>query len=505
MRPRLKVQDLSKSFGGTTVLHSISLEAFGGRVLGIVGENGSGKSTALNVITGVLPRDGGQVYLDDEPFAPRSRAASDAAGIAFVQQELNIFENLTVAENLFLTHSPRRFSRQPLIAQRERRAKVCALLERVGLLVSPGTAAGALSPGERQLLEIARGLSREARILILDEPTTSLTERESARLFEIIRRLKAQNIAILYVSHNLDDVLAMSDDVMVLRDGRVASYSARRGLTPDALVRLMVGRPIKTLFPPRSPSAERAPLLLEVRALSAPRILNNIHLRVGRGEMVGLAGLMGSGRTELARAIFGLDPHRSGTVCVDGQELPSADVKSRIKAGVAFLTEDRRHEGLMLEATVAENFALAALPLFAARPGGRVRRGELLKAVGFLAQRLTLKSGDLTKTPIRTLSGGNQQKVLLGRWLLRKPKLFILDEPTRGVDISSKEEIYRLLSACAGEGMGILVISSEIEELIGLCDRIYVMARGSFAAEFERPRFDRAKLLSAAFGQGHAA
>jgi ABC-type sugar transport system ATPase subunit len=501
---RLSIEGLEKSFFGVKVLHEVSFEAQGGRVLGIVGENGSGKSTTMNLIAGVLPRDRGVVMLDGKVFEPRSRRESDAAGIAFIQQELNIFPNLSVAENLFLVRPPRSFAGLPLISRRQMHNRAKELLRAVDLTVSPSTLAGQLSAGERQLLEIARGLASDARVFILDEPTSSLTGREAARLFDIVRRLQQRDVAVLYISHNLEDVLQLCSDVVVMRDGRVTMRATAAGLTPNDLVPAMVGRTIEALFPTRATQAKAAAAILEVSGLGEPGVLEGINLQLAPGEIVGIAGLMGSGRSELARMLFGLDRHSQGVIRVDGRVLPPGDIKARMDAGVAFLTEDRRHEGLMPDASVADNMALAALPMFAAG-GGRVKTEPLLNAIRALAQRLNLKSGDIRTAPIRTLSGGNQQKVILGRWLLRQPKLFILDEPTRGVDVGAKEEIYRLLAEMAQAGMAVLMISSELEELVGLCDRIFVMRRGELTAHFERVAFDRETILRAAFGQGNAA
>lgn len=502
---RLKVEGLQKSFFGVRVLHDVSFEARAGHVLGVVGENGSGKSTTMNLLTGILPRDSGRILLDGKLFAPASRGESDSAGIAFIQQELNVFPNLSVCQNLFLLRPPRRFAGLPIISSRQMRNKARELLRRVDLDISPDALAGTLSAGERQLLEIARGLSSEARVFILDEPTTSLTSREAARLFDIIGRLKAQSAAIVYISHNLDDVLVLADEVIVMRDGRVTLHKASAGVTTDELVLAMVGRSIQTLFPERTKVPAKSTPALEVAALSEPGVLRNVCLQVGQGEIVGVAGLMGSGRSELARAIFGLDRYCAGSVRVEGRLLQQGDIKSRVDSGVAFLTEDRRHQGLMMDATVRDNLALAALPRFATRFGGRVKSEDLTSAMRSLAERVNLKCGDIASTPVRSLSGGNQQKVVLGRWLLCRPRVFILDEPTRGVDIGAKQEIYRLLMEMADAGMAILVISSELEELIGLCDRILVMRTGALTAEFSRAQFDREAILKAAFGQGQAA
>lgn len=503
--PRLRVDRLSKSFFGQKVLQDVSFEVAGGQLLGVVGENGSGKSTTMNLLTGILQPDSGGLWLDGAAFKPSSRADSAAAGISFIQQELNIFPNLSVAENLFLLNPPRRFGRLPFISRKQRVARTRELLTQVNLAVSPTSRAGALSAGERQLLEVARGLAAQSRLFIFDEPTSSLTAREAARLFEIIRRLLANDVAVLYISHNLEEVLALSNEVMVMRDGRITRREHRANLTASDLVLAMVGRPIEALFATRTtPSANSSTAVLEVSGLTQAGILDNIDLSIREGEILGIAGLMGSGRSELARALFGLDPFDHGVIRLQGYTLPSSDVGSRLAAGVAFLTEDRRHEGLLPDASVADNMALAALPLFASHFDQRVDWKRLLQAVQDTSQRLHLKSGDLQTTPVRTLSGGNQQKTLLGRWLLLNPQLFILDEPTRGVDVGAKEEIYKLLSQLAEAGMALLIISSDLEELIGLCDRIHVMHRGKLVAEFPRERFDRETILRAAFGQGRA-
>ena len=503
--PRLRVEGLSKSFFGNKVLHGVSFEVAGGRLLGVVGENGSGKSTTMNLLTGILQPDSGGLWLDGTPFKPNSRTDSAAAGISFIQQELNIFPNLSVAENLFLLDPPRRFGRLPFVSRKQMISRTRELLEQVNLAVSPNSRAGALSAGERQLLEIARGLAGQARVFIFDEPTSSLTAREASHLFEIIRRLLKSGVAVLYISHNLEEVLGLADDIVVLRDGRVTLHDARANLTASDLVLAIVGRPIEALFAERAAPPGSSTLLLEVSGLTQTGTLQNINLRIGTGEIVGIAGLMGSGRSEFARVLFGLDPFDDGVIRMDGTLLPSANVGARLASGVAFLTEDRRHEGLLLDASVADNMALAALPLFASQSVQRIDQAQLLRAVMDTGQRLHLKSGDLETTPVRTLSGGNQQKTLLGRWLLRQPRLFILDEPTRGVDVGAKEEIYKLLTQLAGQGMALLLISSELEELIGLCNRIHVMRQGELVAEFSRDQFDGEAILRAAFGQAGAA
>jgi len=501
--PRLRVERLTKSFFGVRVLNEVSFDAYPGEVLGLVGENGSGKSTTLNILAGVLPRDEGNILFDGEPYSPKSRRESNAAGVAFIQQELNIFPNLSVAENLTLARSPRLIRSLPIISRSKMRASADELLRTVNLEVNPSAIASSLSSGERQLLEIARGLATEARAIIFDEPTTSLTRREAGHLFEIIGRLRERGVAIIYVSHTLEDVLQLSDRIVVMRDGTVTMSAMAANVTAESLVVAMVGRSIEALFPARPQRPTDTSPALQVEGVGESGVVDDISFQVRKGEIVGLAGLMGSGRSELARILFGLDPHRRGTVRFYGNALRPGDLKARIAAGVAFLTEDRRNEGLMMDASMAENMALAALPLFARAADGQMRDKKLTDAMKALAKRLNLKSGTLG-SPVRSLSGGNQQKVVLGRWLLRDPALFILDEPTRGVDVGAKEEIYRLLATMAESGMAILIISSEIEELTGLCDRILVMRRGRLQAEFDRTAFHSETILRAAFGQAVA-
>ena len=499
--PRLQVESLTKSFFGVRALHEVSFAAYAGEVTGVVGENGSGKSTTMNILAGVLPRDSGNILLDGVSYESKTRRDSENLGIAFIQQELNIFPNLTIAENLFLSRAPKLVKGLPIISRTRMHARARELLLAVDLAVDPAEPGSSLTAGERQLLEIARALSIDARVMIFDEPTTSLTRREVDRLFEIVQRLRARRVAVVYVSHGLQDVLTLSNRIVVLRDGRVTGYFDNRGVTVDDLVVTMVGRSIDALFPARPAAPERPCAALDAQGVGEPGIIENVSLRVGKGEIVGLAGLMGSGRSELARMLFGLDHHSTGTVRVNGRLVGTGDVQGRLVCGLAFLTEDRRYDGLLMDASVADNISLAALPMYVSVLGVVPGR-RLADAAQLLLHSLNIKCGDPRAVLARHLSGGNQQKVLLARWLLRKPTLFILDEPTRGVDVGAKQDIYRLLAEMVAGGMGILVISSELEELIGLCDRILVMHRGHIEAEFDRSSFNPETILKAAFGDG---
>jgi len=472
-------------------------------VLAVVGENGSGKSTTMNVIAGVLELDCGAMSLAGEPFAPANRREAERAGVGFIQQELNIFPNLSVAENLFLGRAPRLMPALPLLSRRKRKEAARHWLSLVGLDVDPDMQAGRLRTGQRQLLEIARALSSEARLLIFDEPTSSLTVRESEHLFGLIETLRANGHAILFVSHNLKDVLAVADRILVLRNGRVTLDAANDNLGAAQLVSAMLGREVAAFFPHRAAPGVVEPLLV-VSGLGASNLLADIRVTVGAGEIVGLAGLMGSGRSELARIIYGLDPHDEGTIHLSGHRLASGDLKQRRALGIGFLSEDRRNEGILAEASVADNIALAGLRRFR-RSLGIIERQQLALAIRQAVAPLNLKSGGLDRTKISTLSGGNQQKALLARWLICRPRFMILDEPTRGVDVGAKQDIYQLIADLAANGSGVLVISSELEELMGIADRILVLRRGRISAEVPKSKFDRDALLGAAFGQPAAA
>lgn len=491
--PLLSLDGITKAFFGNPVLRGISLEVRPGTVVGLVGENGAGKSTLMNILGGNLRPDAGRLTWRGHPYRPASPRDAESAGIAFVHQELNLFPNLAVAENLFLSRLP---TRGPLIASRTTTSLARQALDRVGLRLPPDTPVERLSAGERQLVEIARTLVTEPRLVILDEPTTSLGAHESARLFALIDQLRRSGVSFIYISHALGDVLRLADEILVLRDGERVGHGPATHFDVNRLVSLMVGRQLTRLYPERQDAPGRE-VRLEATALTRPGVVRDVSFRLHRGEVLGLFGLLGAGRTELARLLFGLETGASGRIALDGQGL-TGPPRHRVHLGLALLTEDRRADGLCPEASVADNIALATLPARSRPPLGWLDLDGLRSAIARIREAVRLQPRLRDDQPVRTLSGGNQQKVVLARWLLANPRVLILDEPTRGIDVGARFEIYQLLLDLADRGTGILLISSELEELTGLADRLLVMSRGRLTGEFRRADFDRERILQAA-------
>jgi len=489
----LALDGLAKDWFGVPAVRAVTLAIEEGTTLGLIGENGAGKSTLMNMIGGVIAPSAGAMSWRDEPYAPASAADATARGIAFIHQELNLFTNLSIAENVFIDGFPRRYG---LIDRRRIAEATRVLLARLDVEHAPETIVGELTPGERQLVEIAKALHRAADLIIFDEPTTSLTPRETARLFDVIARLKAEGRTVIYISHILGDVARICDRIAVLRDGRLVDEGETRAMPVGRMIRSMIGRELSGLFPARvaTPAPE---VVFRAEGLSQAGVLENVCFEVRAGEILGLFGLMGSGRTELARAVFGLDPLATGSLRLADAPLEGPP-EARIAAGLAFVTENRREEGLLMEAPVAENLSLVAVRDFGRGRLALIDREAHAEATERAKVELGIRAANIARQPVKALSGGNQQKVVIGKWLMRDPRLFILDEPTRGVDVGAKYEIYALADRLAAAGGGVLFISSELEELIGVCDRILVMSRGELTAGYAPP-FDREKLLAAAF------
>jgi len=476
----LDCRNLEKSFSRVQVLKGVSFQARSGEVLGLVGENGAGKSTLMNLIGGVHMPDRGGMLLAGGTYAPRNPGEAAAQGVSFVHQELNLFPNLPVLDNLFLTSFQR--TRLGTIDRKAARERARKLLAAVELAADPETPVAELAQGERQLLEIARAMDANARVLMLDEPTTSLTRTEAERLFAMVERLRSRGMSVLYVSHALDDVLRICSRVVVLRDGAKVAEGPVDEFSHATLVSAMVGRAMDQMFPPRSERPEPR-VALEARGLTEPGMLHDVSLILRAGEITGIGGLMGSGRSELARVLFGLERVSHGDIILNGKSILKLTPRERVRHGMAFVTESRREDGLFLDLPVEPNLQIVW-----------PRSSDL----GETAAKLRIRAANLDRQPVRQLSGGNQQKVALGKWLTRRPVVMIVDEPTRGIDVGAKFEIYCLLQELASQGVALLVISSEIEELVGLCDRVLVMRRGELRREFAGQTLDPESILKAA-------
>ncbi|MDW6026167.1 sugar ABC transporter ATP-binding protein [Mesorhizobium sp. BAC0120] len=490
--PLLELHAVGKRFPGAVALSDVSLSINRGETHILLGENGAGKSTLIKLLAGVYAPDDGEIRFEGQPYRPSSPHGASAAGIRVVHQELNLMQHLSIAENLMLEKLPSKYG---LVQRSKLRAKASALLEEVGLSVDPRLRVSALGIAQMQLVEIAKALGYESKLLILDEPTATLTPPEINRLFQIIKRLKAKGVTIIYISHRLHEIFEIGDRVTVLRNGRLMLTRALEGFAIEDIVRTMVGRRMENQLVFREDVA-LGDELLRVRNLKRNNRAPEVSFDVRRGEIVGVAGLVGSGRTETVRAIFGADPKAGGEVWLSGHKAEVRSPKMAVKSGLGLATEDRKEQGLLLDLSCEANITITD-PQKVARVGLLDRTAEARFASDLFGKlRVKAKS---TKQIIRHLSGGNQQKIVLAKWLFRGSDMLILDEPTRGVDVGAKHEIYELLWMLAAQGKGILMISSEIPELIGVCHRILVFSKGKIVGELARPEFDQEKILSLAF------
>jgi rhamnose transport system ATP-binding protein len=492
--PVLEASGIEKSFGGVRALRGVSLALAAGEVHALVGENGAGKSTLIKIFTGAVAPDGGEIRLRGELLEQNSPAKARSHGIAAIYQQPALFPDLTVTENIALgKESGSLWSK---VDWRARRTHASELLERIGANIRPAALAGELSMPQQQLVEIAKALDANASVLILDEPTASLGDRAAENLFRIISELRAKDVAIVYISHRFEELVRVADRVTVLRDGQSVETRAMAGTTKQDLIRLMVGRELDAVFPP----SENAPsaVALEVRELSCRSLgVESVSLSVRRGEIVGLAGLVGSGRTQFAEALFGLEPMDGGEVSLYGEKVHIHSAADAVALGIAYVPEDRRRHGVILGMPVAANTTLASLGSIS--KNGFLRFAEEQKAALSFISRLSVKTPS-PETLAGNLSGGNQQKVALARWLMTDPKILILDEPTQGIDVGAKSEIYQLIRQLAASGLAILMISSETEEILGMSDRVAVMAKGRIAGILEGPSATPYNILELALG-----
>ena len=492
--PVLALRGIRKAYPGVVALDGVDLDLHAGEVHVLLGENGAGKSTLMKIISGAVRRDAGEIRLAGVPVEITGPRHAQALGVAIIYQELNLIPHLTAGENIFLGREP--VLGPGVIDQRRLMADAQKILRDLGVAIDARAVVGRLSVAQRQMVEVAKALSLEARVLILDEPTSALTAQEIRELFAAIARLKARGVALAYISHRMEELFAIGDRVTVLRDGRHVATRRLADTAMPELVRLMVGRDLKEQFPPRraAPGAEA----LRVESLRRDGVLHDISFTLRRGEVLGVAGLMGSGRTELARAIFGADALDGGRVFLRGELKTVSSPRVAIDHGLGFLTEDRKHQGLVLGLSVQENTCLPS--------AGRLSRLGVMQPAREAAATAARIAELRIKTPgphqrVVNLSGGNQQKVVLGKWLTTEAEILIFDEPTRGIDVGAKAEIYQLMNQLAARGAAILMISSELPEVLGMSDRILVMHAGRIAGEFAAADATQEKLLAAALGR----
>ena len=496
--PALVLEHAAKSFGAVQALIDGSVTLRGGEVHALLGENGAGKSTLVKILAGVYQPDSGTLTVNGREVTLHGPAAAQAAGIAVIYQEPTLFPDLTVAENMFIGRQPLRNGRR--IDRRAMQDEAAATFKRLGVPLDPARIARGLSIADQQVVEIGKALSLDARVIVMDEPTAALSAAEVDRLFEVIRTLKAQDAAVLFISHRLEEVFAICQTVTVMRDGRHVLTSDLTGLTANDLVRAMVGRELAER-PPETVGAAPGEPMLTVDRLTREGVFTDISFTVRSGEIVALAGLVGAGRSEVARAVFGIDRYDAGQVTVRGRRLKKASPTSAMAAGIGFVPEDRRQQGLVMDMSVQQNVALASLDTL--RKGGLIRASAERAMAADWAARLAIKYGRLTD-PVSMLSGGNQQKVVLAKWLGRKPAVLIVDEPTRGIDVGTKAEVHHLLTELARSGVAVLMISSELPEVLGVAERVLVMREGRLVAEFSHAEASEESIMAAAMGQHEA-
>jgi ribose transport system ATP-binding protein len=491
----LDLIDIGKTYPGVVALAEVSLSVSPGETIGLVGENGAGKSTLMKILGGVTAPSQGTIRVDGVERAEMSVADATKAGIAFVHQELNLFENLDVAANIYIGREPRKG--WGLIDEKALHEKVKPLLQRLGADFRSDALVGDLSLAQRQLVEIAKALSLDARLVIMDEPTSSLTATETSRLLDVIADLRANGVSVIFISHRLQEVERCADRVIVLRDGKVVGRLARGEIKHDAMIRLMIGRDLKSLYVP--PSRAPGEAVLEIDALRTTAFpAKDVNLSLRAGEILGLAGLVGAGRTEMARAVFGIDRRINGKISLGGQPVQIATPRDAIHSGLYLIPEDRKLCGLLLDFTIAENISLPDLPRYAwaniLQGDAETQNAEQQK------ERLRIRAPNV-ETRTGSLSGGNQQKVVLAKWLSMRPRVILFDEPTRGIDVGAKGEIYELMRRLADSGVAILMISSDMEEVIGVSDRIAVMHEGAIAGFLNRSEFSEDRVLQLAVGK----
>ena len=489
---KLRVSEIEKSFPGVKALNRINFSVEKGTVHVLCGENGAGKSTLMKIINGIYQPDSGRIFIDEQPVKIHSPIQARNLGISMIPQELDYVPEMTVEENLFLGRWPKKLGK---IAWSEIRKRTEELLKAENLPYAPDVPLKNLSVSDIQMLEIIKAISYESQIIIMDEPTSAISNKEVEILFSKIRELKTRGVSVIYISHKLDEIFRIADEITVMRDGCVVESKPKDAWDIEQVITMMVGRKLTSNYP-----KEEVPIggtVLEVRDLSREGVYRNVSFHLKEGEIVGFAGLMGAGRTEVVRSLFGLDPISSGTVRVRGKPVRIRSVRDSVRSGMVMLSEDRRRYGIIPVRSVKENTMLASLR--SVFHGGRLHARDEGKTVREIFQKMRVKTPSL-ETPIESLSGGNQQKVVLAKWIICDPEILILDEPTRGIDVGAKYEIYKLMTELVRQGKTVLMVSSELPELIGMCDRIYVMHQGTLTGELERSDFSQELIMKYATG-----
>ena len=488
----MSVSGVRKEFPGVLALDDVSFRLRPGTVHALMGENGAGKSTLMKILAGVYTPDAGEFFLRGVPVQLNSPLDALENGIAMIHQELNLMPFMTVAENIWIRREPK--NGLGLVDHRTMNRMTAELFNRLRINIHPQTQVRDLSVANRQMVEIAKAVSYESDVLIMDEPTSTLTEREVQHLFTIIRDLRAQGIGIVYITHKMNELFEIADEVSVFRDGKYIGTHTSKDVTRDDIIRMMVGREITHMFP-----KEEVPIgdvVVKVENLTLKDVFHDVSFEVRAGEILGVAGLVGSGRSNVAEALFGVTPATSGTVSIDGRKVDIANPNVAIRNGMAFLTEDRKDTGCLLILDILENMQIAVLQDRFTK-AGFVSEGEVAAACKQMADRLRVKTPDMHER-IENLSGGNQQKVLIGRWLLTDPRILILDEPTRGIDVGAKAEIHRLITQLARRGVAVIMISSEMPEVLGMSDRIMVMHEGRVTGFLDRDQATQVKIMELA-------
>jgi ribose transport system ATP-binding protein len=489
----IQMNNIYKSFGSNSVLRGVNLEIKDGEVHALMGENGAGKSTLMNILTGLHKRNDGTILIDGKETYFRDPKEAEKYGITFIHQELNIWSEMTVLENLFIGKEIT--SSFGVLNSRKMKALAREQFDKLSVNIPLDQEAGRCSVGQQQMIEIAKALMTDAKVIIMDEPTAALTEREIQKLFLVIDSLKKQGVSIVYISHRMEEIFQICDRITVMRDGITVDTKSIPDTNFDDVVKKMVGRALTDRFPTRNPNPGET--VLEVRNLTQKDVFHDVNFSVKSGEIVGVSGLMGAGRTEIMRTLFGMDSIDSGDIFINGEKKTIKNPHEAVKLGIGFITEDRKDEGLILDFSLRQNIALPSLKSFA--PRGFINRKDEQDFVDMLIKRLTIKTQS-SETNAKDLSGGNQQKVVIAKWIGISPKVLILDEPTRGVDVGAKREIYQLMNELTDRGVAIIMVSSELPEILGMSDRILVVHEGTINGELQKSEATHEKIMTLATG-----